>query len=64
MDAHVLDKRNRKIIERIGLGNAFLSLCDFISEKELYEWQSVTADELNIELCAETQGDRTNELTC
>lgn len=44
------DKINRKIIAHFGLGNAFLSLSNFIDEDELKEWQRIITNEYNINI--------------
>lgn len=44
------DKINREIIARMGLGNAFLSLSNFIDEDELKEWQRTIADNYDIDI--------------
>ena len=44
------EKINREIIARFGLGNAFLSLSNFIDEDELKEWQRIIAVAYDIDI--------------
>ena len=55
------EKINREIIARFGLGNAFLSLSNFINEDELKEWQRIIAVAYDIDIDDDKNKDRVKD---